>query len=67
MPKLLKKVLKEQASNSALTPRDVADEIEEVRVGLRLLADRLDKLTWTLMTSGVKPGKVRETGDEIPF
>jgi hypothetical protein len=67
MPRLLKEVLKRQADDKSLTPGEVADEIEEIRIGLRLWVNRLDKLTWALMTSGVKPGKIRKTGDDIPF
>ena len=67
---MMPKPIKQKADNhgqKALTPREVADEVELVRCDLRLLADRLEKLSWALMTAGVKPGRVQETSDDIPF
>ena len=67
MPRLLKKVPRNRTGDNGLMPGEVADEIEDIRVGLRELADRMERLTWALMTRGVRPGKVRETSDDIPF
>lgn len=50
-----------------MTVKEVADEIEGIRADAWAVLQRLDKLSWALMTRGVRPGVVRETGDDIPF
>lgn len=50
-----------------LTVKELADEIESIRADLWAVGERLNKLSWALMTQGVKPGTAQETSDDVPF
>lgn len=50
-----------------ITVKEVADEVESIRADLWAVGERLNKLSWILMTHEVNPGTAQETSNDIPF